>query len=102
MTAQEIERWLSADEKKIYDYLLELKEKGSLSPHSFWRPCLQALESLAECRRLMKKHQWGDDEICGECGASHFDNDTGEELPHFLDCAVAKCIAGYPREEGGS
>lgn len=55
------------------------------------------LESLIRCRELLKKHEWSDDGMCPECGAIHFDNDTGEELPHAPDCAIAAEIKGLPR-----
>lgn len=51
------------------------------------------LESLADCRRLMKEHEWGDmdcfeDRLCQECG--NYNRKKG----HVPDCALNALLEG--------
>lgn len=47
-------------------------------------------------REMLKKHQWGDDEMCPECEAMHFDNDTGDECSHKPGCDLAALLGDKP------
>jgi hypothetical protein len=111
----DVTQWLTEEEAHDYEaFYHQLKEPGIMTHY------VRALASLAECRRLMEKHEFDyyDDQgqrnpcaHCLECGAIYYhEHDvtlieaTFPAKPeksgkhHKPDCAWAKCIEGLPRK----
>ena len=82
MKETDMKRWLTAKQCERYNAFIVSQED------------LNTLESLAECREVMKEREWvsGWDRFwCPTCRAFRSDG-------HTPDCRYAACIAGFPRE----
>ena len=86
MKETDMKRWLTAEEWELYSR--QCIKNPAINKY------VQALESLAECRAVMKEREWvsGWDRFwCPTCRAFRSDG-------HTPDCRYAACIAGFPRE----
>lgn len=91
MTPDEIKKYLRA-EWSLYDRLTHNTVSVMDMSGEAKESAIKALESLAEARRLLKKHEWsvkGSWYVCPECNA--FETDLSKHKPN---CALAKAVEG--------